>query len=380
MRLARESASQAWEKYLTAQRQFQGIPGLERTPDGRLWATWYTGGVGEGPENFAVLVTSDDDGLSWTEPLAVVDPPGNTRAFDPCLWRDPKGRFWWLWSESYSPKVGEIFDGRGGVWGAYATDLGPATLRFTAPVRLANGVMMNKPTVLANGDWLLPTAVWQQWPIKLEELAVERFSNATVSTDGGTSFTRRGGADVPERGFDEHMFVELHDGRVWCLVRTCYGIGQSFSVDAGRTWTPGEDSSLGGPNSRFFIRRLRSGNLLLVNHIDINAATARQVSGGGQHWRKRSHLAALLSPDDGRTWKGPLMLDERGDVSYPDGVQAEDGTIWIIYDYNRYGAGDIVLASFREDDILAGACQSKGAFLRRLVSHTGGLRGKPTNP
>ena len=374
VQMARHAAPQEWEKYLTVQRQFQGIPGVERMPDGRLWATWYSGGVGEGPENFVVLVTSDDGGLTWTEPLAVVDPPGDTRAFDPCLWRDPMGRLWWFWSQSYSPKVGEIMDGRGGVWGVRLESPAPAELALSAPVFVANGVMMNKPTVLSNGDWLLPTAVWQYWHSKDDGLAGERFSNATLSTDGGTSFRRRGGADVPERCFDEHLFVEREDGRVWCLVRTLYGIGQSFSSDAGRTWTPGEDSGLGGPNSRFFIRRLASGRLLLVNHIDVSAATATQTWQAGKPWRQRSHLAALLSADDGRTWRGPLMLDEREGVSYPDGVQAEDGQILVIYDHDRYGSGDILLAGFREEDILAGACICPGSFLRRLVNRTGGLR------
>jgi hypothetical protein len=39
------------EKYRTRHRQFQGIPGVEVAANGRLWATWYSGGTGEGAEN-----------------------------------------------------------------------------------------------------------------------------------------------------------------------------------------------------------------------------------------------------------------------------------------------------------------------------------------
>ena len=265
-------------------------------------------------------------------------------------------------------------DGRGGVWAVRLEGGTPEELAFSRPVKIANGVMMNKPTVLANGEWLFPTAVWACWHVKAEDLTHERFSNATVSVDGGESFTLRGGADVPDRSFDEHLFVELSDGRVWCLVRTLYGIGQSFSSDQGRTWTPGEDSGLGGPNSRFFIRRLASGRLLLVNHVDVTAMEAGQAWRAGKSWRRRSHLAALLSEDEGATWIGLLLLDERDGVSYPDGVQAEDGRISIIYDHDRAGAGEILLACFREEDVLAGACVSPDAFLRRLVNRTGGVR------
>ncbi len=64
-------------------------------------------------------------------------------------------------------------------------------------------------------------------------------------------------------------------------------------------------------------------------------------------------LSAWLSDDDGKTWQGGLMLDERKGVSYPDGFQAPDGTIYISYDRNRATDGEILLARFTEEDILA---------------------------
>ena len=363
-------------EYWTANRQFQGIPGIAVAPSGRLWATWYTGGTGEGPDNYVVLVTSADQGATWSEPVAVVAPPGNIRSFDPTLWHDPAGRMWWFWAQSYSPKLGEIMDGRGGVWGVHTSESDSPNPMFSAPQRIANGVMMNKPTVLSSGEWALPTAVWTYHAPEVEALRAERFSNIVVSTDEGRSFVRRGGADVPDRSYDEHMIVERRDGRLWILVRTQYGIGQSFSKDRGRTWSPGEDSGLGGPNSRFFIRRLASGNLLLVNHADIPAAEAAALCLGGKTWRPRRKLTACLSEDDGQTWKGGLVLDEREQVSYPDGAQDAQGLIRVIYDHDRNGQGNIFMAAFCEEDVLAGACRSPGAKLKILVNRTGGVRVK----
>src|SRR5439155_22120131 len=40
-------------------------------------------------------------------------------------------------------------------------------------------------------------------------------------------------------------------------------------------------------------------------------------------------------------------------VSYPDGIQAPDGTIHILYDWNRHTDAEILLAKFREEDVLA---------------------------
>lgn len=359
------TVSEVRDKHRTASREFQGIPGIERTTGGRLWATWYAGGVNEGPQNFAVLVTSADDGTTWTEPVAVVDPPGNVRAYDPTLWIDPLGRLWWFWAQTYSHKDGNIFDGAAGVWAVRTENAESATPAWSEPFRLADGIMMNKPTVLSDGEWAFPCAVWNNHGggTVPEHLLGKQTSGLVVSTDEGATFVYRGGADVPDRSFDEHMFVEFGDGSIQVLVRTFYGIGQSISTDGGRTWTPGKDSGLGGPSSRFFIRRLQSGRLLLVNH---KTAAGEKPA--------RNHLTAWLSDDDGASWIGELELDERIAVSYPDGVQDANGDIWIIYDHQRHKYGDILFARFREEDVLAGACVSAHTSLKNMVSSTGGVR------
>ena len=347
-------------EYHTQTRLWQGIPSVERTPDGVLWATWYTGGKTEDPDNYSLIVRSDDGGETWSEPVLVVDPPGKVRAFDPTLWTDPLGRLWFFWAQSY-----EMFDGRVGVWMIRCDDPAAPTPQWSAPRRLANGIMLNKPTVLSTGEWLFPTALWapSAWltpdnPVfgAHPELDGERFSAVLVTRDQGETFTVLGCADVPERVFDEHMVVECRDGSLWMLVRTIYGIGESTSLDRGLTWSPGRDSGLGGPCSRFFIRRLQSGRLLLVNHYEFSG---------------RNNLTALLSEDDGATWPHRLLLDARSDVSYPDGFQAPDGTLHVIYDRERYGAKEILLASFAEEDVLAGEAVSAACRLQRLVSKIG---------
>lgn len=329
-------------------RHWQGIPGIERTRQGRLWATWYSGGTDEGGDNYALVITSDDDGKSWTTPRLVVDLPGNVRAYDPCLWVDPQARLWFFWAQSY-----EKFDGRVGVWAIRCDQPDAAEIVWSEPRRLTNGIMMNKPTILRDGSWMAPTAVWDYCEPVLPELDGERFSNLLCSRDQGESWQLIVGGDVPERQFDEHMLVEREDGSWWVLVRTTYGVGETFSRDQGQSWETGRDSGLGGPGSRFFIRRLRSGKLLLVNH---------------HNFTKRDHLTAMLSDDDGASWYGHLLLDERDKVSYPDGVETEDGQIYIIYDHNRYGDKEILFAVITEEDIAQGKIVSPGSRLRQAIS------------
>ncbi|CAN5829850.1 sialidase family protein [soil metagenome] len=333
--------------YPTNERLFQGIPGLERSPEGRLWATWYGGGEGEGTENYVMLVTSDDVGRSWSKLKLVIDQPDSeVRCYDPCLWTDPDGRLWLFWAQSY-----RHFDGRCGVWAIVAEDANDADTSWSEPRRLCDGILMNKPTVLSSGDWLLPTAIWR----------IEDSCRVVASTDKGETWTLRGAANIPDpehRNCDEPMIVERQDGNLWLLARTRYGIGESHSSDGGKTWSPVEPTAIEHPVARFFVRRLNSGNLLLVKHGPIDEVTGRE------------QLLAFVSRDDGESWEGGLMLDERRGISYPDGVEAPDGTISIIYDRDRKGALEILMATFTEADALAGK-PSESTRLRVLVNRSG---------
>ena len=72
------------------------------------------------------------------------------------------------------------------------------------------------------------------------------------------------------------------------------------------------------------------------------------------------------------------MLDERGGVSYPDGLQAPDGSIFITYDHNRAADREILMARFREEDVLAGQFASPGAQAKMLVNKALGPAKSPT--
>ena len=350
-------------RYAKEARQFEGIPGIEVARSGRLWATWYSGGPDEGSENYALLVTSNDGGISWSPPLAVVDPAGDVRAFDPGLWLDPLGRLWWYWSESKTHPDNPCYDGRAGVWAMLCDNPDDNAPSWSEPRRLCNGIMMNKPMVTSDGAWLFPVAVWGKREPLLEALRAEQYSNVLESLDNGETFRIKGGADVPGREFDEHMVVELRDQTLWMAVRTRYGIGQSFSKDGGNTWSPGEPSLLKGPSSRFFLRRLRSGRLLFIGHDSGVSAADRE----SDVWAGRSRLKAWLSEDDGKTWKGGLMLDEREHVSYPDAAEDSAGRIYAVHDRERQKLREILLSRFHEDDVLVGSCIHPDSFTRRPI-------------
>ena len=347
-------------------RPYQGIPGIEAGPDGSLYATWYAGGNGEGPDNYVILSVSRDQGRAWKE-VQCIAPEGKIRAYDPVIWFDPQGRLWWFWAQTYSQKIGNIFDGKCGVF-CCCCEHPEKELKWSDPRRIADGIMMNKPTVDSNGNWLLPTALWSCFPEILSENEKKiAYSNVTISRDNGKTFEMLGSADVPERTFDEHCIVEQKNGTLWMLVRCKYGIGESFSSDGGKTWSPGKPSIFGGPDSRFAIRRLKSGNLLLINHRIPHALPGEELAPG---MCARTNLCAWISGDDGKTWSGGMLISGDQNVAYPDIAQDKDGKIYVIYDHDRYYCGDILLASFTEDDVAAGRRVTPGSYLNLLISST----------
>ncbi len=359
------------EEYLAKNRAWQGIPGIERTKRGRIYAAWYSGGVTEEAGNVLIIEKSDDDGRTWSDGFMLVqhDDP-EVRCFDETFWVDPKGRLWIFWAQSLGK-----YDGRCGVWGVYSENPDADAPVFTDPVRIGNGIMMNKPTAAKDGTWYFPCSIWEkslhEYKEDHSELDPMRLANVYVSLDEGKTFEYCGGADGEKRGFDEHMVVELTDGRLWMLTRTSYGVGQAFSEDQGRTWTPIEPSGHTGPNSRIFIRRLKSGRILLINHVNPTYQT------NPKSWNARNNLMAMLSEDDGKTWRGGLMLDTRDQVSYPDGTEDDEGRIRIIYDCERYDAREILMAVFTEEDVLEGRLVNDKSQLKVLVSKaTGAAPGK----
>ncbi len=336
-----------------AKRTWQGIPGIERTAKGRVFASWFTGGLKEpSPDNTVVLSYSDDGGKTYTAPQAIGLPTSDgTRCFDPTLWIDPKGRLWYVFNRGNKDtakhdvwaRICDNPDATPPVWGA----------EFRVGYDVPFAFRMNKITVLSTCEWLMPVTHAGEEPIHDWFAGPKQLQGVGISTDEGKTWKLHGALKAPEWAL-ECMVTELKDGRLWLLTRTGGGfLWESHSTDKGRTWSEAKASTIASPGSRFFIRRLASSNLLLVNHFK---------------FKGRSHLTAQLSADDGATWNDGLLLDERGGVSYPDGVQDKDGLIWITYDRDRNGAGEILLAKFREEDVAAGKSVSGAVTLKQVIN------------
>lgn len=349
------------------------VIGADRTPGGRIWACWVSGG--DNDRGYFVVATSDDNGETWSGPRMVIDPSDHPsglrrRALVGNLWTDPKGRLWLFFDQSMG-----YFDGRAGDWYIRCDNPDAPEPAWTTPKRIWHGCTLQKPTVLGSGEWLLPISLWQRYAPKwgrqlFAHLDDQRKAWVFVSRDEGQSWHKLGGVRFPHFNFDEHMVVELADGRLWMTARTWKGIYQSFSADCGNSWTK-PTFYMHNANSRHFIRRLQSGKILLVKNGKLDEGTPRTVG----KYAPRTNLTAYLSDDEGQTWHGGLAIesiDRR--CTYPDGFQAPNGQIFIIYDHERTKAKEILMARFCEQDIRAGKLVAEGSKLRMLVNKAGGRK------
>lgn len=340
---------------------FQGIPGVEVTPAGTRFAIWYGGGQGEGPDNFLMLARSAPGDGAWHVTHRIVHPHPEVRCFDPAIWIAPDGRLLLFWSQSRSVFNKNISDGVNGVWVSVCTAPDAPLPAWSTPRRIADGIMLNKP-IGSGKKWLLPVSVWADGVGGGKvppSLAARVGAGVLVTEDGGSTFQWRGSVRIPSGNiYDEHVIAELSGDRLLMLIRTTWGIAESFSTDGGFTWSPASPFRFGGPNSRFALRRLRSGALLLVNHRERPDATG--------DWRPREMLTAYLSDDDGETWSSGMLIDPREGISYPDLAETADGTILCIYDRDRYGAGEILLSTFTEREVRSGKPARKPEIVNAL--------------
>ena len=138
-----------------------------------------------------------------------------------------------------------------------------------------------------------------------------------ISSDQGATWTPSGAMNAG----GQPAIVERRDGSLLSFLRNKPSILVSESRDDGVTWTPTRPSSLPNPGAGLAMRKLRSGNLILV----YNPTT-----------ELRSPLSVALSRDHGATWSPPVHLESNpGEYSYPCVIETADGAIHVSYSFLR---------------------------------------------
>ena len=342
--------------------------GAAVTPGGRVWATWVAGE--DGLKAHVVGAWSDDGGRTWSETKFVVDShfKDDRFGFAKVVCNNLIANVWCLDDGKLRLTVFQSMNnwiGRGGTWEFGCANPDAAEPVWSEPRYLFPGSVHNKPLKAMDGMWFYFNDYEPMGREYFPEL--ERFMGCGVYATRTGDVLERRGFTRPEGTWHwaEHAAVQRADGSLWMLLRTGKGLMESFSSDAGESWTkPVPTMRMRTCVARFAFRRLASGSLLFVKNGErVDVAPAR-----------REKLCAYLSDDDGATWKGPLMLDERNGVSYPDAFQFPDGSVGLTYDHGRGTAAEILFARFAEADVRAGRLVTPASCLKQVVTSHAGAR------
>ena len=131
-------------------------------------------------------------------------------------------------------------------------------------------------------------------------------SGCFYSDDGGATWklsqmVRPKGA---LRGMAEPCVAELRDGRILMLARSGTGyLVESWSEDAGVTWSPPRNTALLSPCTSLTLRTLPDSRLIVFyNHV--------QEDGPGSLFPRCPLVYAVSA--DGKNWGAPVIVDDEG--------------------------------------------------------------------
>jgi hypothetical protein len=124
----------------------------------------------------------------------------------------------------------------------------------------------------------------------------------------------------------EPCVAEVEDGRLLMLARTGSGCNHAaWSDDGGETWSPPQPTTQQAACSSLTLRRLPDGRLIVFyNH-------STPLSPGA--FFPRTPLCYATSPDGGRTWGDPVLVDADGLENrdrqniYPSVTLTEEGML-----------------------------------------------------
>lgn len=353
---------------------------LVETPSGDLLAAWFHGQGEKGDDTLVIQGARKRKGdATWSAPFTMADAPGLPDQ-NPVIYVDPQGKLylWWISAlantrETYflQYRTSNDFEGDGPPkwsWNGFITEdpknLAQVMDTMVAGVdakfgtsfdsdpkfreRLVHGVRMARFDETYIKDWKDPVigrlSGMLSWmprcqPIMLsnKRMAIGLYSDvymtslACFTEDGGTTWEY--GEPMADYGLIQPALVQKKDGTLVAYGRDkgpAKKIRVAESKDAGQTWGSFHDVPVDNPDSSVSVAKLKNDHWVLI---------CNDLPGDdGRHGRSR--LVALLSDDEGATWKWRRVIEDSNyppdyhpHASYPSAMQASDGLIHVVYTY-----------------------------------------------
>jgi predicted neuraminidase len=288
---------------------------IAETPSGLL-AAWF-GGTAEGNADVGIWLARLEGG-AWTAPVEVATGAQSDGTRHPCwnpvLFQPASGPLLLFYKVGPSPSAW---------WGLLRTSTDEGRT-WSEARRLPDGILgpiKNKPVQLDDGTILCPTsAETNGWRVHFE-----------LTKDLGATWTKAQPAAAANEPNAIQPSILIHSAtKLQAIGRTREKhVFETWSEDAGRTWSALTLTTLPNPNSGTDAVTLRDGrHLLIYNHT---------ASG-------RSPLNLALSTD-GKVWQAALVLEDepKAEFSYPAIIQTHDGLMHITYTWKRQKVRHVVI-------------------------------------
>ena len=287
---------------------------IVETPTG-LIAAWF-GGTREKHPDVGIWISRHDGGR-WSTPTEVANGAtpdgGRYPAWNPVLFRDSDGPVWLFYKVGPSPST----------WWGLLMRSNDEGRTWNAPTRLPEGILgpiRAKPVQLADGTLLAGSSTEHDgWRVHME-----------WTRDPAGAWEKTPPLSAPPAFSAIQPTILVHDERrIQILCRTEQGvIAESWSQDAGRSWSALRGTALPNPSAGIDSVRLANGGFLLVYNPTRD---------------NRRKLQIAISAD-GRIWTPAVMLeDSPGEYSYPAMIQARDGRVHVTYTWRRERIKHVVL-------------------------------------
>lgn len=368
---------------------------LVETPSGDLLAAWFHGQGEKGDDTLVIQGARKRKGESnWSAPFTLADAPGLPDQ-NPVIYIDPDGKLylWWISAlantrETYflQYRTSRDYEGDGAPkwdWNGFITEepknlaqvmdtmVAGVDQKFGASFdsapkyreRLVHGARMARFDETYIKDWKEPVmgrlSGMLSWmprcqPIMLSEkrMAIGLYSDVYMTSltcfteDGGTTWDY--GEPMQDYGLIQPALVQKKDGTLVAYGRDkgpAKKIRVAESTDGGQHWSKFYDLPVDNPDSSVSVAKLKNGHWVLI---------CNDLPGdNGRHGRSR--LVALLSDDEGATWKWRRVIEDSTNppefhphASYPSAMQTSDGLIHVVYTYTP-GDETIKHISFSEE-------------------------------
>ena len=304
------SVAVTWSEHverLTTYRDFDGLPSITQTSDGRIWLVWARNIRG----NYSLFyMTSSDTGASWSTEASLTTDLGINTA--PAILQTVDGMIWLVWSSN-----------RTGIYDLYCKTSSDEGLSWSDETRLTTDPSYDlSPSITQTVDGMI-WLVWSSGRTGDYDLYYKTSSNGGLSWSTETRLTA-----------DPHLdklpsIAQTSDGRIWVFwssdrqgdpdifYKVYDGLSWSSDTPMGTAPTLDKDPS---------ILQTRDGTIWVFwsSRSPKDAATATD------------DLYYTCSYDNGVSWSGDTQLTtDANDDLWSSAMQTSDFKILVVWTSNR---------------------------------------------